>query len=177
MNDDEEENESTELVGIVAHAAVAVTATNNNRGGPRAAAVDRTKQKEMWSLGYATWTDAQFKARVQVSRDTFNFILDEIRPDIEKTPTNLKPNPIQAHRQQVSLRTGWKIWNHFGPFSTWSPEPLFARSTAVRHCFFKLLYLFRSLGISISRGFSSTSLYNSFSFTKSASTNATRKCD
>ena len=72
--------------------------TCSSSNGP-AAAVDRPKQKEMWSLGYATWTDAQFKAHVRVNRDTFDFILDEIRPDIEKTPTNLKPNPIEAHRQ------------------------------------------------------------------------------
>ena len=96
-DDDDEENADSVLVGVVSHAALA--ATNKSCIGPRAAAIDRTQQKEMWSFGYSTWTDAQFKARVRVNRDTFNFILDEIRPDIEKTPTNLKPTPIEAHRQ------------------------------------------------------------------------------
>ena len=45
----------------------------------------------MWTCGYAAWSDAQFKARVRVNRDTFDFLLGEIIGDIEKTPTNLKP--------------------------------------------------------------------------------------
>ena len=63
---DEEENHDEELIGVVSHATVA--AISKNRGGPRAAAIDRSQQKEMWSLGYSTWTDAQFKARGQVNR-------------------------------------------------------------------------------------------------------------
>ena len=42
---------------------------------------------------------AHFKARVRVNRDTFEYILEEIRPDIIKTPTNFEPHPIEPHRQ------------------------------------------------------------------------------
>ena len=77
----------------------AVLSSTNNRGGPRGAPIDRRQQKEMWSLGYRTWNDEQFKSRVRVNRATFDFILEEINPSIEKTPTNLQPDPIESHRQ------------------------------------------------------------------------------
>ena len=38
---------------------------------------------------------AHFKARVRVNHDIFEYILEEIRPDIIKTPTNFEPHPIE----------------------------------------------------------------------------------
>ena len=48
---------------------------------------------------FLCFCNAHFKARVRVSRDTFEYILQEIRPDIMKTPTNFQSNPIEPHRQ------------------------------------------------------------------------------
>ena len=34
-----------------------------------------------------------------MTRDTFEYILNELSPLITKVPTNLQPNPIEPHRQ------------------------------------------------------------------------------
>lgn len=46
-----------------------------------------------WSNGYENWDEGAFKKRVRVSRDTFEFLLGEIRDDISKTSTPMKPYP------------------------------------------------------------------------------------
>lgn len=43
-----------------------------------------------WEDGYENWTDAQFKKRFRVTRDTFQFLLDAIAGDIRKQTTRFK---------------------------------------------------------------------------------------
>ena len=61
--------------------------------------IDRVNQKEVWTDGYLTWNDAQFKSRVRITCATFEFLLTEIGPSITKPPTNWIPKPIETHRQ------------------------------------------------------------------------------
>ena len=49
--------------------------------------------------GYRTWDDAAFKKRLRASRETFNFILNEISNEITKQPTRMKPNPTPPSTQ------------------------------------------------------------------------------
>ena len=48
------------------------------------------------------WGKCEFKQRLQVICKTFDIILDHIREDIKKQPTNLKPFPTTTE-QQLSL--------------------------------------------------------------------------
>ena len=52
-----------------------------------------------WTDVYRNWSEEDFKAKMQINRTTFNFILDRIYKDITFTPTNLKPNPTSPDRQ------------------------------------------------------------------------------
>ena len=96
FNDDSEDGDGVVLAAI-SYAAVPINSTRHNR--PRGPVINRQQQKESWTEGYANWSGDRFKARVRVTRDTFEYILQEIRQDIMKTPTNFEPNPIEPHRQ------------------------------------------------------------------------------
>ena len=52
-----------------------------------------------WTNGYQTWTEEEFKKRLWIKRETFEYIIGEIRLDIKKEPTNLKSNPTSDDRQ------------------------------------------------------------------------------
>ena len=86
-------------MGTIAYGAVLAT-TSNERCGARGKPIDRSPQKELWSSGYlaGNWDGNSFKARVRVTKDTFEFILKERSPLIEKMPTNFQPHPIEPHR-------------------------------------------------------------------------------
>ena len=43
-----------------------------------------------WEHGYEHWTDAQFKKRLRVTRDTFQFLLNAIADNIKKETTRFK---------------------------------------------------------------------------------------
>ena len=45
------------------------------------------------------WTEEEFKKRLRIKRETFEYIIGEIRLAIKKEPTNLKPNPTSDDRQ------------------------------------------------------------------------------
>ena len=59
--------------------------------------VERTADKQWWTNGFEKWDNDAFKHRIRVSRETL--LLDQVRPFIEKEPTNMIPFPIEAHRQ------------------------------------------------------------------------------
>ena len=40
-----------------------------------------------------------FKKKLRVRQETFEYILNYVRPHLEKTPTNMKPHPISVERQ------------------------------------------------------------------------------
>ena len=52
--------------------------------------------------GYRNWSDVEFKKKIRINRETFDIILDRIRPELEKKPTNAKPNPLTVGRQLAS---------------------------------------------------------------------------
>ena len=66
---------------------------------PREEKVNRNAPKLWWAIGYKYWKDSQFKHRLRVSRETFEFMLQRIEIYIVKEPTNMVPFPIEPHRQ------------------------------------------------------------------------------
>ena len=59
---------------------------------PRSKDVER--ERGWWENGYRNWNDERFKKVLRVNKDTFDFILSQIRVHIAKQPTNMKPNLI-----------------------------------------------------------------------------------
>ena len=55
-------------------AAIVITKSNRNERGP-----DELRNGDWWTNGYQNWDEAYFKKRLRVSRDTFEFILGEIK--------------------------------------------------------------------------------------------------
>ena len=82
-------DDDNDMVRAISYATVIIATANRRHGAPRGPALDREQNKGTWSNGYRTWDAANFKARVRVTRETFNFLLGEITASIEKTPTNL----------------------------------------------------------------------------------------
>ena len=48
---------------------------------------------------YQNWDEEQFKEKFRIFKCNIDYILSVIRPFIEKTPTNLVPDPIQPEKQ------------------------------------------------------------------------------
>ena len=57
------------------------------------------RDKSWWTDGIRNWSDPEFKKRVRINRETFDYLLDRISPQLCKTPTNLNQDPIEPHRQ------------------------------------------------------------------------------
>ena len=73
---------------------------NNNRGQrDHEQQVDRLEGKIQWKNLYRNWNDEQFKEKFRINKETFEYILNIIRPFIGKTPTNLVPNLIETAQQ------------------------------------------------------------------------------
>ena len=45
------------------------------------------------------WTEEDFKGKMRLERQTFDHILNDIRDNLQLTPTNLKPDPTTPDRQ------------------------------------------------------------------------------
>ena len=52
-----------------------------------------------WDRRYNSWSEIEYKEDVRVDRGTFELILNRISANIHKTPTNVKPNLLETHRQ------------------------------------------------------------------------------
>ena len=87
--DDVDDVEDGDIMGTIAH-GTALATMSNKRCGPRGKPINRDQQKELWSSGYlaGNWDENAFKARLRVTKDTFEFILNEISPLIRKVPTS-----------------------------------------------------------------------------------------
>lgn len=64
-----------------------------------------------WASGYRNWNDFAFKKRFGVKRDTFDFLVQDVRHLPEKQPTRMNPEPITPEKQlkcylfiQIGLR-------------------------------------------------------------------------
>ena len=57
------------------------------------------RDKSWWTNGTENWSDPEFKKRVRINRETFEYLLEKISPQLRKTPTNLNQDPIEPHRQ------------------------------------------------------------------------------
>ena len=87
--DDVDDVEDGDIMGTIAY-GTALATMSNKRCGPRGKPINRDQQKELWSSGYlaGNWDENAFKARLRVTKDTFEFILNEISPLIRKVPTS-----------------------------------------------------------------------------------------
>ena len=61
--------------------AIVITKSNRNERG-----LDELRNGDWWTNGYQNWDEASFKKRLMVFRDTFQFILTEIKDLIKKEP-------------------------------------------------------------------------------------------
>lgn len=97
--DDSESDDPIEYMTTVLSNTIAVVVDEKKRDGQRKPKIDRSHQKNFWTNGYVNWDEEEFKSRVRINRENFEFILTAIRPHITKTPTNFEPRPIEPHRQ------------------------------------------------------------------------------
>ena len=51
---------------------------------------DEERNSQWWENGYRQWTEEQFKKRLHVTRETFEFILETVTDDIAKETTKFK---------------------------------------------------------------------------------------
>ena len=66
---------------------------------PRLPSTQRAELKKFWSNGYRHWSDEEFKERLRIKRESFEYILASVRPMILKHPTIMLQDPIEDHRQ------------------------------------------------------------------------------
>ena len=74
---------------------------------PRLPSKQRAELKKFWSNGYRHWSDEEFKERLRIKRESFEYILASIRPMILKQPTTMLQDPIEDHRQLALTIMGW----------------------------------------------------------------------
>ena len=55
--------------------------------------------KMWWEDVFNHWKDKDFKSKIRINRETFNFVLNEIYDDAVMSPTNLKPFRTPPDRQ------------------------------------------------------------------------------
>ena len=106
--------------------AVASIAKNEKERKERAKDKCWDNKKLWWEDVYNHWKDEDFKGKIRINRETFNFVLNEIPDDIVMSPTNVKPFPTHPDRQLAMTLTG------------------LALDVRIRHC---LIFLF---GVSVS---------------------------
>ena len=64
---------------------------------------DIKRDQTWWRNVYRrSWTDKEFKKNLRMNRNTFQFLLETVRPSLTKRTTNAKPNPITVDRQLAS---------------------------------------------------------------------------
>ena len=93
------EIEDEDSLAVAISCAAVATVSSRKSAAPRRPVINRQQQK-----GYRNWSVAHFKARVRVNRDTFEYILEEIRPDIIKTPPSAR---IEAYASVSKLVQLW----------------------------------------------------------------------
>ena len=85
--------------------AIVITKSDRNERGP-----DELRNGNWWTDGYQNWDEESFKKRLRVSRDTFEFILSEIKDLIVKEPTRMKPHPTPPATQlALSIQTSTRV--------------------------------------------------------------------
>ena len=52
------------------------------------------------------WKDKDFKSKIRINRETFNFVLNKIYDDVVMSPTNLKPFRTPPD-QQIAITSYW----------------------------------------------------------------------
>ena len=79
--------------------AVASIASDEKERKERAKDKCRDTAKLWWEDVYSNWKEENFKSKVSINCETFNFVLNEIHDDIVMSLTNLKPSPTTPDRQ------------------------------------------------------------------------------
>ena len=79
--------------------ALASIANNEKERKERAKDKCRDIGKLWWEGVYNHKKDEGFKSKIRIYRETFSFMLNEIRDDTVMSPTNLKPFPTSPDRQ------------------------------------------------------------------------------
>ena len=89
----EELDFETEVAQAAASSAILLNKKPRQERGP-----NELRDNNWWAQGYRNWDGAAFQKRLRVSRDTFEFILAEIKNDIVKhTYSNETPSHTSWH--------------------------------------------------------------------------------
>ena len=91
---DEELNYEEDIAQAAALASIVVSRNPRKKRG-----CDEHRSSSWWVEGSRTWDNAALKKRLRVSRETFDFILNENSDEIAKKPTRMKPNPTSPSTQ------------------------------------------------------------------------------
>ena len=63
---------------------------------------NRREQKIFWSNRYLNWSNDEFNERMRINWESFEFILNKIRPLIEITPTKIIGNTAQKMKFSIA---------------------------------------------------------------------------
>ena len=90
-----QEDDDGEAIIIGTLAQTALSASGSTVRKEKIPNRNREISKEIWTNGYASWDEEGFKARVRITRQSFQFILGEIKHHLQKTRTYFCPEPIE----------------------------------------------------------------------------------
>ena len=97
--------------------AVASIAKNEKERKERAKDKCWDNKKLWWEDVYNHWKDEDFKGKIRINRETFNFVLNEIPDDIVMSPTNVKPFPTHPDRQLAMTLYRFATWCTYSTLS------------------------------------------------------------
>ena len=98
-----------DTVAIISQAVSEVTKSTKPKMHPRFPNKQRAELKKFWSSGYRHWSDEQFKERLRIKQESFEYILASIRPMAFKQLTTMVSDPIEDHKQVGSWLFFWSI--------------------------------------------------------------------
>ena len=98
--------------------AVASIAKNEKERKKRAKDKCWDNKKLWWEDVYNHWKDEDFKGKIRINRETFNFVLNEIPDDIVMSPTNVKPFPTHPDRQLAMTLYRFATWCTYSTFGS-----------------------------------------------------------
>ena len=87
-------NEEMEEAQVFARCGVLLSSNERKERGQ-----NEPRDGSWWASGYRNWNDFAFKKRFRVKRDTFDFLVQDVRHLPERQPTRMNPEPVTPEKQ------------------------------------------------------------------------------
>ena len=87
-------NEEMEEAQVFARCGVLLSSNERKERGQ-----NEPRDASWWASGYRNRNDFAFKKRFRVKRDTFDFLVQEVRHLLQKQPTRMNPEPVIPEKQ------------------------------------------------------------------------------